>query len=205
MVREIYKRLLNDRFEPWLDEEDLLAGQNWEEEIRKAVRNADVVIFCLSHFVIEGGFVEKEIQLALAVAHKKAKDSLIPLKLEECRIPQELERLHCVNFYEGDGYQRLRKSLEEQEARLKKTHPKRALIAPWMLSGILLILLILTVFLRHDPGSVSSETEAKLDIEFPQEGIQMTNTNDYLIGSLKHTVVPIGSLEHKVVKDKAGR
>ncbi len=37
-VREIYSRLIQDGVDAWLDKEKLLPGQDWELEIRKAVR-----------------------------------------------------------------------------------------------------------------------------------------------------------------------
>ena len=41
-VRNLYQRLSNDGFKPWLDEEDILGGQEWEDEIPKAVKTSDV-------------------------------------------------------------------------------------------------------------------------------------------------------------------
>ena len=68
-VRELYHRLKADGFAPWLDEEDLLPGQDWQREIPKAVRAADVVIVCLSRGSIsKAGYVQKEIKFALDVA-----------------------------------------------------------------------------------------------------------------------------------------
>jgi len=43
-VRALYRKLRNDGFHPWLDEEKILPGQDWEHEIKKAVRGADVVV-----------------------------------------------------------------------------------------------------------------------------------------------------------------
>jgi hypothetical protein len=37
-VRNLYGRLKQDGFRPWLDEEDLLPGHDWNDEIRRAVR-----------------------------------------------------------------------------------------------------------------------------------------------------------------------
>ena len=37
-VRELYQRLRTDGIDAWLDEEDLLPGQDWQYEIPKAVR-----------------------------------------------------------------------------------------------------------------------------------------------------------------------
>ena len=48
-VRELYKRLSAEKWiAPWLDEEDLLPGQDFDLEIIKAARNADAIIICLS-------------------------------------------------------------------------------------------------------------------------------------------------------------
>ena len=47
-VRELYQRLCVDEFKPWLDEEDLLPGQKWPQEIPKAVKAAHIVVVCLS-------------------------------------------------------------------------------------------------------------------------------------------------------------
>jgi hypothetical protein len=45
-VRELYQRLRADGVETWLDEEDLVPGQRWEEEIPKAVKAADAILVC---------------------------------------------------------------------------------------------------------------------------------------------------------------
>ena len=47
-VRDLYRRLKDKRVEPWLDEEKLIPGQEWDYEISKAVRSSHVVIVCLS-------------------------------------------------------------------------------------------------------------------------------------------------------------
>jgi hypothetical protein len=44
-VRRLYSRLTQDDVDAWLDKEKLLPGQDWELEIRKAVREADVVVY----------------------------------------------------------------------------------------------------------------------------------------------------------------
>lgn len=47
-VRNLYQRLLVDSIYPWLDEEELLPGQNWRREIEKILRGIPAVIVCLS-------------------------------------------------------------------------------------------------------------------------------------------------------------
>src|SRR5437879_6382848 len=77
LVRKIYRRLRLDGVDPWLDEEKLVAGQEWAEEISRAVRKSDVVIVCLSHnSVTKEGFVQKEIKHALDAAQEKPEGTI---------------------------------------------------------------------------------------------------------------------------------
>ena len=41
-ARELYQRLKAEGFAPWLDEEDLLPGQNWKRVIPRAVAESHV-------------------------------------------------------------------------------------------------------------------------------------------------------------------
>ena len=69
VVRKLYQQLNNDGFDPWLDEEKLLPGQDWELEIIRAVRLTDIIIVCLSKGAIsKTGFIQKEIKFALDAA-----------------------------------------------------------------------------------------------------------------------------------------
>jgi hypothetical protein len=109
-VRKLYHQLRNDGFSPWLDEEDLIPGQNWRQEISKAVKQSDVVLVCLSKTSINKiGFVQREIKYALDVAEEMP-DGLIyiiPVKFEECEIPESLRKWQWVNLHSENGYQRL--------------------------------------------------------------------------------------------------
>jgi|SRR5215472_1522815 len=109
-VRRLYQRLVADGIDPWFDEEDLIPGQDWEATIKRAVQKSDVVIVCLSNTsVARRGFAQKEIRFALDVADEQPDGTiyLIPLKLEECEIPDRLKRWHGVELYRSSGYQKL--------------------------------------------------------------------------------------------------
>ena len=113
-VRDLYRRLRSDGIAPWLDEEDLLPGQDWQLEIPKAVRSSDAVIICLSSRAItKAGYVQKEIKYALDVADEQPEGAifLIPLRLEECDVPERLRRWHWVNLFQEKGYERLLRAL----------------------------------------------------------------------------------------------
>lgn len=116
-VRELYQRLRHEGMAPWLDEEDLLPGQNWGEEIPKAVRASNIVIVCLSHNAItKTGYVQKEIRYALDVADEQPQGAtfVIPLRLEQCQVPERLAHWHWVDLFEGHGYERLVRALTVQ-------------------------------------------------------------------------------------------
>jgi TIR domain len=113
-VRELYRRLQHDGFEPWLDERDLVGGQKWREEIPRAVRTADFVLVCLTQqAVTKEGYVQKEIKFALDIADEKPEGAifLIPIKLAECSIPQRLSEFHCINLFDENGYNNLLRAL----------------------------------------------------------------------------------------------
>ncbi len=113
-VRDLYKRLRGDGFEVWLDTEDLLPGQDWDLEIRRAIRTSRVVLVCLSSTSTgKRGYVQKEIKHALDVADEQPEGSifLIPVRLEHCELPDRLQKWHWVNLFEEDGYAKLVKSL----------------------------------------------------------------------------------------------
>ena len=109
-VRNLYQRLRSHGIDPWLDEEDLLPGQDWEREISRAVRECDIVIVCLSRGSIgRKGYVQKEIKYALDVADQQPEGAifLIPLKLEDCDAPERLCRWQWVDLFVEKGYDRL--------------------------------------------------------------------------------------------------
>jgi formylglycine-generating enzyme required for sulfatase activity len=108
-VKALYARLKREGVDVWLDKEKLLPGADWEYEIRKAVRESDVVIVCLSKQFNQAGFRQKEVRIALEEADKKPEGEIfiIPARLEECDNLDSLSRWHWVDLFEGDGFQRL--------------------------------------------------------------------------------------------------
>jgi len=117
-VKKLFQKLISDGFNPWLDEENLLPGQDWAVEIPRAVRNSHVVVVCLSKVAItKEGYIQKEIRIALDVADEKPDDVIfiIPAKLEECEVPDRLRRWQWVNLFRENGYAKLRNVLKLRE------------------------------------------------------------------------------------------
>jgi transcriptional regulator with XRE-family HTH domain len=113
-VRDLYRRLREDGQWPWLDEVDILPGQDWGNEIRDAIRNSRKILVCLSRASIsKRGYVQREIRQALDVADEQPEGTifLIPVRLEECQLPRRLAAWQWVDLFAPDGYQRLLSSL----------------------------------------------------------------------------------------------
>lgn len=119
-VRVLYKRLRDDGYDPWLDEEDLLPGQDWKSDITKAMRASDVVLVCLSRTsIVKKGFVQEEIRFAVDTAKQMPPGAIfmIQTRLEECELPDELNHLHRVDLFAANGYQKLGNALATRAQR----------------------------------------------------------------------------------------
>lgn len=122
-VRELYAQLRTYNYLPWLDEEDLLPGQLWKDEIPKAVRASHIVLVCLSNkSVNKEGYVQEEILFASEVARRKPQGTLfiIPARLEPCDIPAQFADLQWVDLHAENGFAKLQKSLLAKIDELKQ-------------------------------------------------------------------------------------
>lgn len=117
VIRNLYQRLKNDGIKPWLDAEDLIPGQNWELEIKKVISASDAVLVCISpKSVNQDGYVHKEIKMALDIAEQKPEGSIyiIPVKLENCDVPDRLRRWHWVDLFEDGEYDKLLRAIKSR-------------------------------------------------------------------------------------------
>ncbi len=94
-------------------------------EIEKAVEETDVVIVCLStKGVSKEGYVQKEIKIALNAALFMPEDIIfiVPLRLDECKIPRHLRNIQYIDYFPKDredwAYMRLLKGLGERARRV---------------------------------------------------------------------------------------
>lgn len=103
VVRELYRRLLAENWiDPWLDEEKLLPGQDWNLEIEKAVEVSDAVIVCVSSTsVAKEGYVQKELRRVLNIALEKLEGAIfvIPVRLDDCTLPHQLRDRHFLDYF----------------------------------------------------------------------------------------------------------
>jgi hypothetical protein len=113
---------------------DILPGQDWKREIRRAMKDSYAVVVCLSKEVVERTQtgVLPEIYDAITAYRQQAAGSifLIPIRLSECEIPdieiddtRTLDRLQCTDLFPEAGRSA---GLQQLLAALKATagHPR---------------------------------------------------------------------------------
>jgi TIR domain len=94
-ARRLYRALKNHGLEPWMDEQNLLPGQNWPRAIERAIEVSDYVLVCFSRRSVgKRGFFQSELRYALDVASCVPLDEifLVPVRLGECEVPLQIAR-----------------------------------------------------------------------------------------------------------------
>jgi hypothetical protein len=126
-VREVYQHLKKELFEPWLDEEDLLPGQLWEQEIPKALKLSDfILIFFSRNSVAKKGFVQHEFKLAIDAWRDipEGRIHTIPIRLDGCDIPEQFRQFHWVNLFDERGFERLLRAIQAGLEQRQQLHPE---------------------------------------------------------------------------------
>lgn len=116
-VNKLYHMLKGAGYRPWLDKYDILAGRLWEDEIKKAVKECDFFLACISeHSVDRRGVIQKEIKFALDRWQEKLPGDiyLIPIRLADVELPESLNKIQWVDLHAEDGFHKLKRSLESQ-------------------------------------------------------------------------------------------
>jgi len=124
-VENLYQKLSDAGFKPWMDTKDILPGEKWKLAIQKAILDSDFFLACLSaNSVNRRGFLQKEIKNALDIWQEMLDSDiyLIPVRLEDCEAPESLGDFQWVNLFEEGGWARLVKAIQVgMERRAKET------------------------------------------------------------------------------------
>ncbi|MBE0705426.1 MAG: TIR domain-containing protein [Afipia sp.] len=108
-VQEVRQDLLAAGEKTWWDQ-DILPGQDWKFEIRRAMRDAYAIVLCLSdeatHRVTSGIYPEAADAIAAYREYAVGSIFLIPVRLSKCDIPQieidstrTLDRLQYIDLF----------------------------------------------------------------------------------------------------------
>jgi hypothetical protein len=98
-----------------LDEEDLLPGQEWAQEIPRALKNSDFILIFLSRTsVARRGYVQREMKMALDAWEELPVGTIhtIPVRLDDCDVPEPFRRYHYANLLDPRGFDRLTQAIQ---------------------------------------------------------------------------------------------
>lgn len=125
-IKRLYHALHNAGFEPWMDQEKLLPGQNWPRAIERAIELSDFFIGCFSkRSALKRGHFQCELRYALDLAARVPLEDifLVPLRLEDCEVPRHIARkTQYVDLFPDweKGFSRLIKMMRRQMLRRKQ-------------------------------------------------------------------------------------
>jgi len=113
-AKAIVDLLSHAGFHTWFDKKDLKGGQDWEYEIRRQIGAASLVLICLSTNTVDRkGFFHKEMRYAVDEALKlpKGKVYIMPVRLNDCAIPDDLRQWHALELFAPSASRHLLSSI----------------------------------------------------------------------------------------------
>ena len=119
-VMEIYDLIEGAGAEPWIDLEKIPGGAEWESSIKEQMRESQrVLIFLSDNSVHKAGFAWAEMRMAVRMAEEQPEGTefIIPVKLDDCRLPDLLSRWNAVKLFQPDGAEKLLDALELARSR----------------------------------------------------------------------------------------
>jgi hypothetical protein len=168
-MRKVYQRLKSEGFEPWLDEEEILPGQLWDQEIIKALKSSDFILIFFSHNSVgKRSFVQREFKLAFDVWNEIPEGQIhtIPLRLDDCQVPEQFNRLQWVNLDER-GLDRIvraiRTGLLQQHPPIERLTSSYTITATSETPGLIVYLLDVSASMSQGFGNGKTRIEAVTD------------------------------------------
>lgn len=105
-VNIIATALRNSGFHVWLDQDQILPGQDWDLIIRKEINRCDYFLSCWSsHAVAKPGFFHAEYRYAQELARQRPEGDvfLIPIRLNDCIPPFDLgQKTHIFDCFSNE-------------------------------------------------------------------------------------------------------
>jgi TIR domain-containing protein len=83
----------------WKDVYEIVAGVEWEPEIRSAMEKHQFIVSCFSRSALSRPrFFQQEMAVALDL-HRVGRSHLIPVRFDECALPRELTKYHFIDLF----------------------------------------------------------------------------------------------------------
>ncbi len=122
----VYEQLLDGGADPWLDKKQLILGDDWEYEIKRAIAAADVVVVFLRPGFEGIGIRQKEVRWALDALQQRPQGVgfIIPFVVEPCDLPYWCMPLHAGgNLSQASDMSDLFRAISKHTGILLKLRP----------------------------------------------------------------------------------
>ncbi len=187
----LYEQLKTAGLKPWLDKENIIAGKDWTVAIKAAIKKSRFFIPLFSSTsVAKRGYIQEEFRYAVDYAKRFPPDDIfiIPIKLDECKIPyEELSKIHHIEMFPdwNEGFKKILQSIQFDNQALvehKKTRGNQVLleidddISPNMIST-----------------AKGGEQLQKKGIVFTGEKTVFVGRGDYIEKRIKEGIITPGS------------
>jgi len=116
IAEQIHDVLLSAGARPWLDKRELTLGDEWETEIRQALRHSDACVVCLRKGFDEAGFRQKEVRWALDELQVRppGRGFIIPFLVEPCELPIWCQAIHAgADLSQGTAFRDILRAIDK--------------------------------------------------------------------------------------------
>lgn len=124
VAKEISEVLKSKGLNPWLDVENIAAGEIWRDEISQALDESAMAIAILSKNFKSDSHAAKELRTAVSNLESRDKKAspLIPVLVDDSDIPKSISHIHFVDYTSDSAQEFLVKSIEQAMNRILGSH-----------------------------------------------------------------------------------
>jgi hypothetical protein len=106
-AQKLYAALSAEGIEVSIDDKDFQIGDSLPDKIGTAIDTSDFVIAILSSSSVKSNWVLTELKLAITKEVEKQKKSILPIKIQECDVPNFLKDKIYADFTDPDDFHEL--------------------------------------------------------------------------------------------------
>lgn len=114
-VTALVKSLRELGYNPWVDAEEISPGQKWEPSVLKGLADSAVALLIVSKNLNSASrIVATELNTAMATMRSRDESfsPVIPVRLDDSPVPDEVKDVHWVDLYKEGGLEQLDRGLK---------------------------------------------------------------------------------------------
>ncbi|MEP3632209.1 MAG: toll/interleukin-1 receptor domain-containing protein [Shimia thalassica] len=128
LAQKIAATLREGGVEPWLDSEQIAAGEIWKDAIAKGLEESAMAVVLLTSKTEKSDFAMSEVKAAIRdmEASDKVTSPVIPVLFEGGSVPSQLAHIHYVDMSKDDAMSFLVKSVHRAMDRVVRETEERS-------------------------------------------------------------------------------